>query len=243
MRILWLAVGLAAAMPFALLGACGSDTVVEQTTGSGGTAAGGGGSGGNASSSSSSSSSGISSSSSSSGTAGCYGQQFDSLCDEACCYIGECTGFENACDMIPGNMFNCGDPAAECPAGCALDTLGDDLENPDCSSFTFPLPEGLQNCIAACGDGGAGSCTQCLLMSCSAQAGACQQDTDCSTFLQCAYSCTDTACVQACYSANPSQLAQDVIDCTCVNCTGSCPCGNGTGGAGGAGGGGGAGGT
>ena len=120
MRNRWFALGLAVALPFALLGACNSDTETVQTT----TAAGGmGGSGGGSSSASSSSSS--SSASSSSGIPGCSDRTFDNVCEEACCYVEVTCMKPGICGILP--MFQCGEPSSECPAACALAAECDDI--------------------------------------------------------------------------------------------------------------------
>ena len=70
--------------------------------------------------------------------------------------------------------------------------------------------------------------SECLAKACSEQWSACGADTTCVTFLACADSCKDSACVSACAQKNFSEATVVLASCASTSgCAGNSNCGNG----------------
>jgi hypothetical protein len=231
MRNLALALGSLGVLGLVLVGACGTDVETEPgdtttVTGTGGsTSAGGGGSTTTTTTTTTTTSDG----------GNCAG--VGGACEAACCKIEEDCGFPVTCAMA-GDMLDCenNQPAADCFGQCIVDA--------DCSALpTLVIPgedpdPDLCACIEQC-PGGAdlcSPCTGCLVNSCQTQFGACQQDGNCTAFMNCVQTnaCQDLACMTDCQTQNPGQATDDLVACACGTCGNDCAmCGAGTGGAGG----------
>lgn len=232
MRNLVLALGALGVCLTAMVGACGTDVEEEPapTTTPSGTASGGGGAGGSGGAT-------TTSSTTSSQGGGCAGVAGD--CEAACCKIETDCGFPITCDLINGAMngiLDCenNQPAADCFGACVVAA--------ECAAIgsiaTGDIDEGLCDCINQCpgGDQICGGCTLCLSQACTNEFGACQQDTNCTAFLNCVQqnACADQACMTDCQTQNPGAATDALVVCTCGSCSADCPqCGSGGGGGGG----------
>ncbi|MEZ4442729.1 MAG: hypothetical protein R3B72_26780 [Polyangiaceae bacterium] len=160
------------------------------------------------------------------------------VCADACCHMETECAIPGACGLADQNLgtdlTNCGDAYSQCVAGC--------FEPAACAAITSLLgqnpDQGLITCLAGCsnqgtgggGMGGAGggtmvSCFDCATSSCNAQIAACQNDTGCTTFANCALMCTDGdgTCLNNCAAMQPNNGAvAAVMACLMTNCQGPC---------------------
>jgi hypothetical protein len=149
----------------------------------------------------------------------------------ACVKLDQCM-LGVTCEQLSG-FIDCETEQGVCIGECVLAV--------DCAEL-LNLPQ--SDCVAACqggqgGAGGGGDCLGCTQNSCPQELFACAGDNGpCAAFLTCAQACApgDDACLLTCAADNPSPATTTLVDCSCANCAGSCPCsGTGVGGAGGAG--------
>jgi hypothetical protein len=142
--------------------------------------------------------------------------------------------------------LDCSEPEGECPGDC-ITAMRDDPSVSDqqlcdamlsLTSTSNPDPA-LSACLAQCDLGN--PCVSCATTNCGTQLSACNNDTTCTAYLNCALACNDPTCVATCASSNPGTATTALNTCITGSCQAECV--DGSGGAGGGGGAGGAGGS
>ena len=129
--------------------------------------------------------------------------------DSPCQGQGHCCDFSSA-----GAGFLCGvDSQATCDSVLASTCGGGGSSGFDCGALT---------------GGSVPECDTCAASSCTSQCTACGANPDCMSMAQCAYQCTDSACVQNCASQFPNGAADydaflgQPSGCLISNCQSTC---------------------
>jgi len=121
--------------------------------------------------------------------------------------------WECACDPAPG----CGPPPpiTDCGPLCSMSVQCVD------GSWTCELCQPCRNRTDTCEE-----CRACEVeRECLEQNQVCRNSDACRAIADCAASCTDTACIDACIAVNPSgQVGYESLDnCVCHHCSTRCP--------------------
>ena len=131
----------------------------------------------------------------------------------------------------------CGKCATDCTSACASGATkttagpcGADLDAGDAGDAATELDAGDAGDADASDAGAppeapsADLCLACAANRCGDQKKACALGSECSTFLGCAYGCTDAACVDACGTAHSTGKASatELANCTLTSCRSAC---------------------
>lgn len=157
------------------------------------------------------------------------------VCEDGCAHVAMC-GF----DLCAMAGVDCSNPQFDCPMQCVLGATCEEL----IALVSMNPPPQLAACLEACqggmGGGGEGGappdCQGCIFQNDCATP--CITDNQCiQGWGQCAQSCTDPACFDACDAMFPQSAAiyAQVYDCACTACEPQCgaamaPCDTGAGG-------------
>jgi len=131
------------------------------------------------------------------------------------CTMGDdtpCQGQGHCCDFSGMGTFCGADSEAACDTFVGME-CGGSTGGFDCGALT---------------GGSVPDCDTCAASSCTSQCTACGANPDCMSMAQCAYQCTDSACVQNCASQFPNGAADydaflgQPSGCLISNCQSTC---------------------
>ncbi len=78
-------------------------------------------------------------------------------------------------------------------------------------------------CSAGCGFSALPACLGCLVSTCSAETDACEGDTECNQWLDCAAQCANPGCQATCYAALTDETKADAfVACMQGACAADC---------------------